>query len=186
MYDAFQGRSKRRHGMKVSTHCGIAHANFYIGDSNSPADLTGFELRRRSALNPMNPNNGIGSDSSKAVKQHPYYPSRDNSPATFPQAHHPVSTNPYFQQHGLGISAGGGIANGTANPLLLRTRNGYFHPYEYASYGTEVDVPTPSFQSINTPTTVNPSLTGIGFNPFQMGGYPNDSSHQHGHDDFEL
>ena len=63
---------------------------------------------------------------------------------------------------------------GAYNPLYVQTRNGYFHPYSYSSYGTETK-PTPSFQAVNS--TVNPNMPTMPFHPFQPP-YGDDGPHQ--------
>lgn len=84
----------------------------------------------------MSSNVTVAAETAKPTKSLPYYSARDNSPTSF-QPH------AYFQhQHNFG--------GGTLNPLYIQTRNGYFHPYSYSSYGTELKPPPHQASSPST------------------------------------
>src|SRR4051812_33336509 len=103
----------------------------------------------------MNSNASILQEASKPAKSLSYFPSDNNNAPAF--ASHPsVSSNPYFQHQ---------QSMGTYNPLYVQTRNGYFHPYSYSSYGVESKPAASNFQAVNS--TVNPNLAGMPFHSFQ-------------------
>ncbi|KAK0655703.1 hypothetical protein B0T16DRAFT_315685 [Cercophora newfieldiana] len=103
----------------------------------------------------------------KPAKPLSYFSGDNNSNVPAFSPHPPVSSNPYFQHQ---------QSMGTYNPLYVQTRNGYFHPYSYSSYGAESKPTASNFQAVNN--TVNPNLTGMAFHSFQPS-YGDDSSHQH-------
>jgi len=122
----------------------------------------------------MNSNASLMHEVPKATKSLSYFSGDNNNNASAFPSHPPVSGNPYFQHH---------HSMGAYNPLYVQTRNGYFHPYSYSSYGTESKPPTSTFQTVNN--AVNPSMTGIPFHPFQPP-YGDESSHQRGNGGFDI
>jgi len=143
--------------------------------ADRPTDRSESPLRRRSALNPMNVNSSIASDGTKTAKPHQYFPAGDSNTVPF-SSHLPVSGNPYFQhQHSMG--------GGTYNPLYVQTRNGMFHPFSFAAFGTEPKVSTSSFQPING--AVNPNLAGMSYHSYQAP-YGDESTHQRGNGGFDI
>ncbi|KAK0731805.1 hypothetical protein B0H67DRAFT_87764 [Lasiosphaeris hirsuta] len=145
------------------------------GHMGSPLEEAGFELRRRSALHPMQANVPTISPALKPDKPLPYFPPRDNGHNSFP-THHPIPSSGYFQQQQQNINANAG----NFNPLFVQ-RNGYLHHYGYANYGSEPKPPTTGFQPIN----MNQPLLAIPFNSYGNP-YTSNSPHQSGTADFDM
>ncbi|KAK3335386.1 hypothetical protein B0T19DRAFT_452411 [Cercophora scortea] len=144
--------------------------------TDSPLKGSGFELRRRPALQSMSSNIAMVPPPIKVGKNgmHPYFSGRDSGPSTYP-THPPVPGNPYYpNQHALG--------GGNFNPLCVQTRAGYFNPYGYSSYASDSKPSTASFQPVNT---MNPSLGGLSYNSFATP-YTSDSPQERGHHDFDI
>lgn len=87
---------------------------------------------------------------SKPPKPLSYYSGDNNNNAQALSSHPPLSSNPYCQQQTIG----------SYNPLYVQTRHGYFHPYSYASYGTDPRYSTPNMQGIPSMQAV-PSMQNI-------------------------
>ncbi|KAK3693562.1 hypothetical protein B0T22DRAFT_43200 [Podospora appendiculata] len=152
------------------------HPQLSPARNDSPLKGSGFELRRRPALQSMSSNIAMVSPALKVGKNgmHPYFPGRDSGPSTYP-THPPVPGNPYFpNQHALG--------GGNYNPLCVQTRPGYFNPYSYSNYATDSKPSAASFQPVNA---MNPNLGGMSYNSFATP-YTSDSPQERGHHDFDL
>ncbi|KAK4132313.1 hypothetical protein BT67DRAFT_85604 [Trichocladium antarcticum] len=132
---------------------------------------SGFELRRRPALQSLNANRSMVSPGPNTPKAGSYFPSRDTAAGPF-TSQQPISTGHYFQhQQTLGVR--------TFNPLCAQNGGGYYNPYGYQSYGNETKPPTASFQAINSMNF------GMPFNGY-AGTYASDSGHGHVDHDFDL
>ncbi|KAK4128928.1 hypothetical protein N657DRAFT_586429 [Parathielavia appendiculata] len=140
--------------------------------TESPLRESGFELRRRTALQPLNSNRSMVSTGQKPGKPVSYMPPRDTTFTAQP----PVTNGHYFpHQHSLGA--------GSFNPLCVQTRGAagaYYNPYGYSSFGNETKPSTANFQAINAM-----NLSNMAFNAFG-GPFASDSTNERADQDFEL
>ncbi|KAK4248474.1 hypothetical protein C7999DRAFT_13564 [Corynascus novoguineensis] len=133
---------------------------------------SGFDLRRRPALQSLNSNVPLASAGQKHPKPVSYVTSRENGPSLF-TSQPPVSSSNYFQhQHTMGT--------GTFNPLCVQGRSGFYNPYSYTSFSADTKSSTANFQAINGVNLANMSFSAFG------GPFASDSAHERLDQDFGL
>src|SRR5690242_9826207 len=101
-------------------------------------DLRG--LRRRPALQSLNPNLSLVSPAQKPGKALSYISPQDAGAPSF-TSQPPIPSSHYFQQHTMGT--------GTFNPLCVQARGGYYNPYTYTNFGNEAKPSTANFPTIS-------------------------------------
>ncbi|KAK3300834.1 uncharacterized protein B0H64DRAFT_24680 [Chaetomium fimeti] len=137
---------------------------------SSPRD-SGFELRRRPALQSLNSNLSLTSATQKPTKPVSYVSAQESSTSLF-TSQPPSSTSNYFQQQTMGA--------GTFNPLCVQGRGGYYNPYGFPSFGNETKPPATNFQAINAMNLGNMSFNAFG------GPFASDSAHGGVDQEFDL
>ncbi|KAK0630053.1 hypothetical protein B0T17DRAFT_635673 [Bombardia bombarda] len=167
--------SSHSHGSVESYDVFHDHPQLSPLGSESPLKDSGYDFRRRPALQPLSTNISMVSPVEKPINSVPmsYFPSRDNTGTTFP-SHPPVPNNSYFRQQQ-------NLSSGNYNPLF-QTRNTYFNPYNFTNYGSDAKPPTTGFQSVNA---MNQNLGSMSFGSFSTP-YTADSPHERGHHDFDI
>ncbi|KAL2167525.1 hypothetical protein VTG60DRAFT_1148 [Thermothelomyces hinnuleus] len=133
---------------------------------------SGFDVRRRPALQSLNSNMPLTSAEQKPPKLVSYIAARENGSPFF-TSQPPVPTSNYFQhQHVMGA--------GTFNPLYVQGRGSFYNPYSYSNFGADAKSSTTNFQVINSM-----NLASMPFNAFS-GPFASDSAHERVDQDFDL
>ncbi|AEO53879.1 hypothetical protein MYCTH_43484 [Thermothelomyces thermophilus ATCC 42464] len=133
---------------------------------------SGFDLRRRPALQSLNSNMPLTSAGQKPHKLVPYVAARENGSPLF-TSQPPVPTSSYFQHHHV-------MGAGTFNPLYVQGRGSFYNPYGYSNFGADAKSSATNFQVINSM-----NLASMPFNAFG-GPFASDSAHERVDQDFDL